>query len=71
MFESGVNPEGIQTMSVALAPPNPFESGVNPEGIQTESIHLICLNWFESGVNPEGIQTKIYRSLDDFGLRVV
>ena len=34
-FESGVNPEGIQTPkghSISMAG---FESGVNPEGIQT------------------------------------
>ena len=57
LFESGVNPEGIQTLSVSIFSPYSFESGVNPEGIQT--FHF--LQWmpmqFESGVNPEGIQT--------------
>ena len=35
MFESGVNPEGIQTFIVKFTPKQTFESGVNPEGIQT------------------------------------
>ena len=35
MFESGVNPEGIQTVSEKYNAIQKFESGVNPEGIQT------------------------------------
>ena len=35
MFESSVNPEGIQTYSPLKSTPSPFESSVNPEGIQT------------------------------------
>ena len=34
-FESGVNPEGIQTETVVEEAEEEFESGVNPEGIQT------------------------------------
>ena len=36
-FESGVNPEGIQTELLRLLDFVMFESGVNPEGIQTNS----------------------------------
>ena len=35
MFESGVNPEGIQTDTDGIPMYYEFESGVNPEGIQT------------------------------------
>ena len=34
-FESGVNPEGIQTLTTVSQLSGMFESGVNPEGIQT------------------------------------
>ena len=34
-FESGVNPEGIQTKEILDLYCKQFESGVNPEGIQT------------------------------------
>ena len=34
-FESGVNPEGIQTCISCSGRGKRFESGVNPEGIQT------------------------------------
>ena len=37
-FESGVNPEGIQTHNLAALILLWFESGVNPEGIQTFNI---------------------------------
>ena len=35
LFESGVNPEGIQTSFRPFPTVEAFESGVNPEGIQT------------------------------------
>ena len=37
MFESSVNPEGIQTVVSVSNAHNMFESSVNPEGIQTET----------------------------------
>ena len=35
MFESSVNPEGIQTPYIQGVREEEFESSVNPEGIQT------------------------------------
>ena len=35
LFESSVNPEGIQTRRLLLFDDDTFESSVNPEGIQT------------------------------------
>lgn len=35
MFESSVNPEGIQTECWPFCDITPFESSINPEGIQT------------------------------------
>ena len=40
-FESGVNPEGIQTFNFIDVENLWFESGVNPEGIQTKHFHLM------------------------------
>ena len=37
-FESGVNPEGIQTKLICTDTQVSFESGVNPEGIQTGNL---------------------------------
>ena len=37
MFESSVNPEGIQTVISGGNVNNGFESSVNPEGIQTKA----------------------------------
>ena len=56
-FESGVNPEGIQTTLKRNTKTPLFESGVNPEGIQTTDRGTDPAGRFESGVNPEGIQT--------------
>ena len=36
LFESSVNPEGIQTMTTCQGMYIMFESSVNPEGIQTD-----------------------------------
>ena len=57
MFESSVNPEGIQTYIECAHPPPVFESSVNPEGIQTDCYVFAYDVAFESSVNPEGIQT--------------
>ena len=35
LFESSVNPEGIQTLQLIISLLSKFESSVNPEGIQT------------------------------------
>ena len=40
MFESGVNPEGIQTDTDGIPMYYEFESGVNPEGIQTHMVYM-------------------------------
>ena len=51
MFESGVNPEGIQTKMLGGKTMSEFESGVNPEGIQT-SFGFVQNRWlFESNSN--------------------
>ena len=42
MFESSVNPEGIQTTQRAVDKMRVFESSVNPEGIQTLFCWLQC-----------------------------
>ena len=45
-FESGVNPEGIQTEQSSGEEVDTFESGVNPEGIQTGkcgTLMSVCL----------------------------
>ena len=38
LFESSVNPEGIQTICRIGHAESSFESSVNPEGIQTLSV---------------------------------
>ena len=43
LFESGVNPEGIQTRLQSNTHTAGFESGVNPEGIQTIPIKAVCV----------------------------
>ena len=38
VFESSVNPEGIQTLYSSVFHDTLFESSVNPEGIQTSTL---------------------------------
>ena len=66
LFESSVNPEGIQTQLESLYKIGLFESSVNPEGIQTSRLRSMVTETFESSVNPEGIQTF---DRFDFGLK--
>ena len=42
LFESSVNPEGIQTTMVTAKAITLFESSVNPEGIQTPLACTVC-----------------------------
>ena len=57
-FESSVNSEGIETISLLPNRSLSFESSVNSEGIET--LFLLCYPFFrfESSVNSEGIETK-------------
>ena len=71
MFESSVNPEGIQTLIFGVVVAQQFESSVNPEGIQTVGAVGLLQTSFESSVNPEGIQTQPVRNRNVVCLRVV
>ena len=71
LFESSVNPEGIQTTMVTAKAITLFESSVNPEGIQTTTGVSDAVVAFESSVNPEGIQTPLACTVCHLGLRAV
>ena len=71
LFESSVNPEGIQTVASTYDDEQLFESSVNPEGIQTFDGGDNAQKMFESSVNPEGIQTDTKSTVSISCLRVV
>ena len=56
-FESSVNSEGIETISLTIAATSSFESSVNSEGIETRAFRNYFQAMFESSVNSEGIET--------------
>ena len=59
MFESSVNPQGIETSRSSGDVDIVFESSVNPQGIETVENGMSTDMWFESSVNPQGIETTV------------